>query len=548
MLARAMRLLRSRVPGHRVRHRRARQLPARSCSRRSTSRASATSSHLPGFLPDDQLRDTRPPRRRASSSRRCTSRSASSPSRRSPAARRSSSPAPAGWPSSSTAPAPACCSSRATPTSWRRASRWCSPTPALADEMRKRGAELLAERYSWQAIAGATAASTPVTRRRRDELTRIRATASRARRRRSGYASRPCAPSAASRSRPPSRRRSPPCPSSPPTCTGRGTPRRPGCSPGSGRAGGPASPTRPRWCARTTADRLAELAADTGIINDLGAVVPPPADGAQGLDVVRRRATGSPLRPVAYFSPEFGISEAVPQYSGGLGVLAGDHLKASSDLGVPLVGVGLLYTEGYFRQRLDADGWQQESVADFTPPSLGLADTGVEVTVDLAGDPVDGPRLAGRRRAHPALPARHRRRGQLARRRRRHRPPVRRRRAPPPAPGDRARHRRRAGAAGARHRARRVPHERGPRRVPRPRAHPRAGRPAGCRSPPPSRPSAAAACSRPTPRCRPASTASPRADGGVLHVLRRGVRRHVRRAVRARPSATTSPTASSTWR
>ena len=91
---------------------------------------------------------------------------------------------------------------------------------------------------------------------------------------------------------------------------------------------------------------------------------------------------------VAYFSPEFGISEALPQYSGGLGVLAGDHLKASSDLGVPLVGIGLLYTEGYFRQRLDADGWQQESVADFTPQSLGLVDTGVEVTVDLAGDPV----------------------------------------------------------------------------------------------------------------------------------------------------------------
>ena len=91
---------------------------------------------------------------------------------------------------------------------------------------------------------------------------------------------------------------------------------------------------------------------------------------------------------IAYFSPEFGITEALPQYSGGLGVLAGDHLKASSDLGVPLVGVGLLYTEGYFRQRLDADGWQQESGAEFDPRSLGLTDTGVEVTVDLAGDPV----------------------------------------------------------------------------------------------------------------------------------------------------------------
>ena len=58
---------------------------------------------------------------------------------------------------------------------------------------------------------------------------------------------------------------------------------------------------------------------------------------------------------LAYFSPEFGISEVMPQYSGGLGVLAGDHLKAASDLGVPLVGVGLFYRSGYFRQILTAD-------------------------------------------------------------------------------------------------------------------------------------------------------------------------------------------------
>ncbi len=63
-----------------------------------------------------------------------------------------------------------------------------------------------------------------------------------------------------------------------------------------------------------------------------------------------RAGDGSPLRTVAYFSPEFGIAEALPQYSGGLGVLAGDHLKAASDLGVPLVGIGLFYRHGYFRQ------------------------------------------------------------------------------------------------------------------------------------------------------------------------------------------------------
>ncbi|MBB6407337.1 DUF3417 domain-containing protein, partial [Arthrobacter sp. AZCC_0090] len=55
---------------------------------------------------------------------------------------------------------------------------------------------------------------------------------------------------------------------------------------------------------------------------------------------------------IAYFSPEFGITEVLPQYSGGLGILAGDHLKAASDLGVPLIGVGLLYQAGYFKQSL----------------------------------------------------------------------------------------------------------------------------------------------------------------------------------------------------
>jgi starch phosphorylase len=62
----------------------------------------------------------------------------------------------------------------------------------------------------------------------------------------------------------------------------------------------------------------------------------------------------------AYFSMEFGLTSCMPVYSGGLGVLAGDHLKSASDLGLPLVGVGLLYQEGYFAQYFNADGWQQE--------------------------------------------------------------------------------------------------------------------------------------------------------------------------------------------
>ncbi|HET9406110.1 MAG TPA: alpha-glucan family phosphorylase [Candidatus Sulfotelmatobacter sp.] len=65
-------------------------------------------------------------------------------------------------------------------------------------------------------------------------------------------------------------------------------------------------------------------------------------------------------RPVGYFSAEFGLHESLPVYSGGLGVLAGDHIKSASDLDIPLVGVGLFYGQGYFRQRLDRNGWQQE--------------------------------------------------------------------------------------------------------------------------------------------------------------------------------------------
>ena len=64
-------------------------------------------------------------------------------------------------------------------------------------------------------------------------------------------------------------------------------------------------------------------------------------------------------KPVAYFSMEFGLHETLPIYSGGLGVLAGDHLKESSDLGLPLVAVGFMYAQGYFSQRISEDGWQE---------------------------------------------------------------------------------------------------------------------------------------------------------------------------------------------
>ena len=70
--------------------------------------------------------------------------------------------------------------------------------------------------------------------------------------------------------------------------------------------------------------------------------------------------SGSALGSVAYFSMEFGLSEALPIYSGGLGNVAGDQLKAGSDLGVPIIGVGLLYQQGYFRQAIDHEGNQRD--------------------------------------------------------------------------------------------------------------------------------------------------------------------------------------------
>jgi len=76
--------------------------------------------------------------------------------------------------------------------------------------------------------------------------------------------------------------------------------------------------------------------------------------------------------PIAYFCAEFGLHNSVPIYSGGLGVLAGDHCKAASDLGVPLVGVGLLYTKGYFDQRLSLDGWQEDGDEPFRPATAPL--------------------------------------------------------------------------------------------------------------------------------------------------------------------------------
>src|SRR5204863_3912982 len=93
------------------------------------------------------------------------------------------------------------------------------------------------------------------------------------------------------------------------------------------------------------------------------------------------------VRPVAYFSAEFGIHESLPIYSGGLGVLAGDHLKSASDLGLPLVAVGLFYRESYFRQRIGRDGWQHaeyvRSPADLLPAQKAVTPDGKPIIVQV---------------------------------------------------------------------------------------------------------------------------------------------------------------------
>lgn len=91
----------------------------------------------------------------------------------------------------------------------------------------------------------------------------------------------------------------------------------------------------------------------------------------------------SPKRPIAYFCAEFGIHESLPIYSGGLGILAGDHLKSASDLGIPMVGVGLMYRQGYFRQRLNRHGWQEDFYIDNRFEKMPL-----ELVKDTNGHPV----------------------------------------------------------------------------------------------------------------------------------------------------------------
>src|SRR3954463_9194234 len=133
------------------------------------------------------------------------------------------------------------------------------------------------------------------------------------------------------------------------------------------------------------ADRMAALAKDRRFLRRL-------SDAADDLhDYLEQprwyQGLSDVPQAIAYFSPEFGITEVLPQYSGGLGILAGDHLKAASDLGVPIIGVGLLYRRGYFKRSLSPDGWQQERYPPLDPNGLPLTllrdDDGQPVKVEV---------------------------------------------------------------------------------------------------------------------------------------------------------------------
>jgi glycogen phosphorylase len=128
--------------------------------------------------------------------------------------------------------------------------------------------------------------------------------------------------------------------------------------------------------------RLSALAADEVVVTRTAALA---QDLRRYLEEPRWYQQHEEPLPVAiaYFSMEFGVSEVLPFYSGGLGVLAGDHLKAASDLGAPLIGVGLLYGSGYFRQSLSLDGWQLEHYPAIDPQGLPLS-----LMTDATGAPL----------------------------------------------------------------------------------------------------------------------------------------------------------------
>ncbi|WP_406378682.1 glycosyltransferase family 1 protein [Streptomyces sp. NBC_00197] len=142
-----------------------------------------------------------------------------------------------------------------------------------------------------------------------------------------------------------------------------------------------------RLLGSVSAARLTELTEDSRFLRRLAEVSDDLRDYMTADRWYQTQTSDLPAA-VGYFSPEFGITAALPQYSGGLGILAGDHLKAASDLGVPLIGVGLLYRHGYFRQSLSREGWQQEQYPVLDPNELPVVplreEDGTAAQVSLA--------------------------------------------------------------------------------------------------------------------------------------------------------------------
>ncbi|MFE3987454.1 alpha-glucan family phosphorylase [Nocardia tengchongensis] len=142
-----------------------------------------------------------------------------------------------------------------------------------------------------------------------------------------------------------------------------------------------------RMLGEVPAARLDELASDEAYTRRVDAAAADLRDYLARPSWFQKQQRGP--RGIAYFSMEFGVTEVLPNYSGGLGILAGDHLKAASDLGLPLIGVGLLYRSGYFRQSLTADGWQAEHYPALDPMGLPLrlltdGDSGAPVLIHVA--------------------------------------------------------------------------------------------------------------------------------------------------------------------
>lgn len=145
-----------------------------------------------------------------------------------------------------------------------------------------------------------------------------------------------------------------------------------------------------RLLGEVSADRLEQLSTDEGFVQWVDHASTSLNDYLSS-DRWYQHIDSSPCTGIAYFSPEFGITGVLPQYSGGLGILAGDHLKSASDLGVPIIGLGLFYRSGYFRQTLSRDGWQLEQYPvcdpDGSPVTLLREDDGTpaKIAVGLPG-------------------------------------------------------------------------------------------------------------------------------------------------------------------